>query len=158
MEAARSLSSSTAQFALPAGDSRFREYGSFVDAVDISLELSLRQVRAPLYKYITSNNVFALARKAAFAFFAVPGTERNETFLDAVRAAVPDKTREVIVACMRGGSLNVENKPGVSFGFSSPSLKAVYVLRQAGYKNVTHLGGGVYEWVRAGQPAEEAEG
>jgi len=102
--------------------------------------------------------VFSLARKAAFAFFAVPGTERNETFLDEVRAAVPDKSREVIVACMRGGNLNVENKPGVSFGFSSPSLKAVYVLRQAGYKNVTHLGGGVYEWVRSGQPAEEVEG
>ena len=57
--------------------------------------------------------------------------------------------------CERGGSL--ETKPGVKFGFSSRSLKGVHFLRQAGYRNVTHLAGGVYGWRRAGLPIEGDE-
>ena len=75
------------------------------------------------------------------AFFAVPGTERDPEWLERVRAAVPDLGSEVIVACERGGSL--ETRPGTQYGFSSRSLKALHFLRQAGYRNVSHLRGGV---------------
>jgi len=112
-------------------------------------------LRIPLYIYIQRTNVFALARRLAFAFFAVPGTERNPEWLTDVQAAVPDKGAQIIVACTRGGKL--DQKPGAMFGFSSPSLKAVHFLREAGYRNVAHLGGGLYEWERSELPLEEAD-
>ena len=102
-------------------------------------------LRLSPYKLIDSNTIFSLIRKAAFAFFAVPGTERDPEWITKMRAAVPLGT-EIIVACERGGSL--ETRPGTMYGFSSRSLKAIHFLRLAGYSNVCHLSGGMYEWCR----------
>lgn len=94
---------------------------------------------------------FAIIRRAAFAFFAIPGTERNPEWLSLVGAAVKNnKNADIICVCERGGSL--QNKPGMSLGFQSRSLKAVYLLRQAGYRNVKVLEGGMYKWTAEDLP------
>ena len=106
---------------------------------------------APLYRLIEGFSPFAVIRRAAFAFFAIPGTERNPKWLDQVNAATKDnKGAELIIVCERGGSLT--NKPGMSMGFQSRSLKAVYLLRQAGFRNVKVLEGGMYGWGQADLP------
>lgn len=51
---------------------------------------------------------------------------------------------QVYVICESGGSL--VSRPGVPTGFQSRSLKAVYFLKNAGYKNVKHIKGGYFEW------------
>ena len=111
-------------------------------------------LRAPLYKLIERFDVFSLIRKAAFAFFAVDGTERNPEWLPDLAKSV-DKSQELIVFCERGGKL--VGGSGDKFGFSSRSLKAVYLLREAGFTNVKHLEGGVYAWKRAGLPTVSAQ-
>lgn len=95
-------------------------------------------------------------RRAAFAFFAVPGTEGDPEWLGAVERALPDKGAPVVCACERGGRLS--NRAGEKLGSQSRSLKAVFLLRQAGYTDVRLLDGGVYEWRRAGLPVVEEEG
>ena len=40
----------------------------------------------------------------------------------------------------------------MKFGFQSRSLKALYYLRQAGYRNVKHMTGGVAQWAADGLP------
>jgi len=110
-----------------------------------------RAVSAALYRPIQGKDVFANIRRAAFAFFAIAGTERNPEWLNQVQAAVKgNKGAEIICVCERGGSL--ENKPGMKLGFQSRSLKAVYLLRQAGYRNVKVLDGGMYRWAREDLP------
>ena len=51
-----------------------------------------------------------------------------------------------------GGSL--ENKPGVTTGFQSRSLKAIYRLQEAGYRRVYHVQGGMIDWNVADLPVE----
>ena len=113
-------------------------------------------VAAPLYRLIEGFSPFAIIRRAAFAFFAIPGTERNPEWLEQVAAAVKgNKGAELIVVCERGGSL--VNKPGMSLGFQSRSLKAVYLLRQAGFRNVRVMEGGMYGWGQADLPVVSDE-
>jgi rhodanese-related sulfurtransferase len=109
----------------------------------------------PLYVPIQGWDAFSNIRRVAFAFFGIAGTELDPAWLASVTAAIPNKGSEVIVVCEMGGRL--ENKPGVKFGFQSRSLKAFYYLRQAGYKNVKHLRGGVAAWAADGLPLEERE-
>ena len=100
-------------------------------------------------------DVFSNIRRVAFAFFGLAGTELNPNWLADVQRAVPNKSAELVVMCEMGGKL--ENKPGMKFGFQSRSLKALYYLRQAGYRNVRHMTGGVAAWAAAGLPLEERE-
>jgi rhodanese-related sulfurtransferase len=109
----------------------------------------------PLYVPIQGWDAFSNIRRVAFAFFGIAGTELDPSWLASVTAAIPNKGSEVIVVCEMGGRL--ENKPGVKFGFQSRSLKAFYYLRQAGYKNVKHLRGGVAAWAADGLPLEGEE-
>ncbi len=48
---------------------------------------------------------------------------------------------EIQVLCEMGGSL--DNKPGVTTGFQSRSLKAIYKLREAGFARLYHVRGGL---------------
>jgi rhodanese-related sulfurtransferase len=123
-----------------------------VRLADAATKLRIPQaVSAPLYRLIQGFSPFAVIRRAAFTFFAIPGTERNPEWLDQVSAATKNnKGAEIIVVCERGGSLT--NKPGMSMGFQSRSLKAVYLLRQAGFRNVKVLDGGMYGWGQADLP------
>jgi rhodanese-related sulfurtransferase len=109
----------------------------------------------PLYVPIQGWDAFSNIRRVAFAFFGIAGTELDPSWLSSVTAAIPNKGSEVVVVCEMGGRL--ENKPGVKFGFQSRSLKALYYLRQAGYKNVKHLRGGVAAWAADGLPLEGEE-
>jgi len=43
----------------------------------------------------------------------------------------------------------------MTYGFQSRSLKAYHFLKQAGYRNVRHLRGGVDAWAREGLPLAE---
>lgn len=88
-------------------------------------------------------------RRLAFAFFGIPGTERNPSWLSTVEETI-SKDQEVVVMCELGGTL--EKKVGMDTGFQSRSLKAVHFLQQAGYQNVLHLKGGFPEWVREELP------
>ena len=52
-----------------------------------------------------------------------------------------------------GGTL--ENKPGVTTGFQSRSLKAIYALQEAGYRRVFHVQGGMIDWNVSDLPVVE---
>lgn len=89
------------------------------------------------------------ARRAAFTFFGIPGTERNPFWLDEVKDKIP-KDQEIVVMCEMGGSL--EKKLGLETGFQSRSLKAIHFLQKAGYKQIYHMKGGINEWIRENLP------
>ena len=115
-----------------------------------------RAVPIPLYVPIRNWDVFSNVRRVAFAFFGLAGTELSPTFVaDVAVATKGNKNAELVVMCERGGSL--ENRPGMKSGFQSRSLKALYYLRQAGYRNVRHLTGGVTAWAADGLPVQDAE-
>ena len=115
-----------------------------------------RALSVPLYVPIQNWDVFSNVRRVAFAFFGLAGTELNPSFVDDVVAATKgNKNAELVVMCDRGGSL--ENRPGMKLGFQSQSLKALYYLRQAGYKNVRHMTGGITAWAADGLPVQDAE-
>ena len=110
-------------------------------------------VQVPLYQPIARFDAASIIRRAAFAFFAIAGTERNPEFLAQVARRVPNKGAELLCLCESGGSL--ETRAGVAKGFQSRSLKSVFLLRQAGYKNVKHVRGGSRAWQKAGLPMVE---
>jgi hypothetical protein len=115
-----------------------------------------RAVAVPLYVPIQKWDVFSNVRRVAFAFFGIAGTELNPAFLAGVEAATKgNKGAELVVFCERGGSL--ENRPQMKLGFQSRSLKAVFYLRRAGFRNVRHMTGGVSAWAAAGLPVEDGQ-
>ena len=61
-------------------------------------------------------DVPSIARRVAFAFFGIPGTERNPDWLEDVESTIP-KDKEVVVLCELGGTL--EKKAGMDTGFQS---------------------------------------
>jgi hypothetical protein len=115
-----------------------------------------RAVAVPLYVPIQKWDVFSNVRRVAFAFFGIAGTELNPEFLSGVDAATKgNKNAELVVFCERGGSL--ENRPQMKLGFQSRSLKALFYLRRAGYRNVRHLTGGISAWAADGLPVEDGQ-
>jgi rhodanese-related sulfurtransferase len=79
-----------------------------------------------------------------------------------------DKTRQVIVYCSIGGTLQtfVERKgpkakkyndPERLFGRQSRSLKAIYELQQAGFTNVVHMKDGLNQWMHLDLPLEAVD-
>eukprot|EP01026_Neomeris_dumetosa_P016075 TRINITY_DN1610_c0_g1_i2.p2 TRINITY_DN1610_c0_g1~~TRINITY_DN1610_c0_g1_i2.p2 ORF type:complete len:283 (-),score=36.36 TRINITY_DN1610_c0_g1_i2:1087-1935(-) len=102
-------------------------------------------INVPLYQPISGMGIAANVRRAGFAFFGIYGTERNLGFLEEMESKF-SKDEAIIVVCEGGGS--IETKPGVSTGFQSQSLKAVYELQKAGFKKVSHLKGGLRQWAR----------
>jgi len=108
-------------------------------------------LNVPLYRQIQGWGLAANVRRAAFAFFGIIGSELNPEWLAEMEAQVP-KDKKLVVTCARGGKINAK---GTKFGFESRSLKAVFRLRNAGYKNVQHLEGGISQWEREGLPVLE---
>ncbi len=49
-----------------------------------------------------------------------------------------------------------ETLPALYTSLCRRSLKAVYFLQQAGFQRVSHVSGGLAEWVREGLPLVEA--
>lgn len=112
-------------------------------------------VNVPLYKPIQNWDIASNIRRAGFAFFGIFGTELNMDFAEDALAAVP-KNKDLYVICEMGGTL--QNKPGVNTGFQSRSLKAIYLLQQAGYNRLYHVKGGLIDWGTQGLPTESGSG
>eukprot|EP01026_Neomeris_dumetosa_P048426 TRINITY_DN4191_c0_g2_i5.p3 TRINITY_DN4191_c0_g2~~TRINITY_DN4191_c0_g2_i5.p3 ORF type:complete len:105 (-),score=10.66 TRINITY_DN4191_c0_g2_i5:110-424(-) len=97
------------------------------------------------------------------AGFAMTATERNTDFL-AEMERLKKKGDKIIVMCAIGGTLKDTldyfgkksgyKDPDRQFGRESRSLKAIYELVMAGYKNVVHLDGGFQQWKYEGFPIE----
>eukprot|EP00887_Chlorella_sp_A99_P002942 scaffold24.g2942.t1 len=93
-----------------------------------------------------------IARRVAFTFFGVVGTEYNPDFLAQVEAAAPNKGTPVILYCQIGGSL--EPWGSCEWGRQSRSLTAAYELLQADYRSVQVMEGGYCEWAKEERDAE----
>ncbi|DBB01063.1 TPA: hypothetical protein ACH3X1_000962 [Trebouxia sp. C0004] len=104
-------------------------------------------VGVPFMRSITGNSVRQNLRRAGFAFFGIfNGTEFNPDFYKDIEAAV-DKQKGAVLVCGVGGIL----EPLGRGGRQSRSLMAAYELASSGYKKVSILQGGFYEWERAGR-------
>ncbi|KAK3286481.1 hypothetical protein CYMTET_5983 [Cymbomonas tetramitiformis] len=100
----------------------------------------------PLYRPIQGSDLASNAKRAAFGWVGTYGNEFNDDWVDDMKQAFPNKGKPLILMCASGGSM--EAKPGAATGFQSRSLKAVYYLKKAGYKNVYHLEGGSTQWAK----------
>lgn len=122
---------------------------------------------APLFRLIQGNSFKANMRRLGYAFLTdFAGTERNPEFVNQVMDAVGgDKKKVVVVMCQIGGTLltYVERggakykkfaDPERKFGRQSRSLKAIYELQEAGFKNVLHLKDGLNQWIHEGFPID----
>ncbi|KAK4489763.1 hypothetical protein RD792_000400 [Penstemon davidsonii] len=107
-------------------------------------------INVQIYRLIKEWTAWDIARRAAFAFFGIfSGTEENPEFIQSVESKIP-KDGKIIVACSAGGTTKpTQNLPE---GQQSRSLIAAYLLVLNGYKNVYHLEGGIYNWVKEGLP------
>jgi rhodanese-related sulfurtransferase len=125
---------------------------------------------APLFRLIQGTELKDNLRRLGYALITdFKGTERNPNFIAAATAAVNnDKTRQVIVYCSIGGTLQtfVERKgpkakkyndPERLFGRQSRSLKAIYELQQAGFTNVVHMKDGLNQWMHLDLPLEAVD-
>ncbi|KAL3846115.1 hypothetical protein ACJIZ3_003518 [Penstemon smallii] len=107
-------------------------------------------INVQIYRLIKEWTAWDIARRVAFAFFGIfAGTEENPEFIQSVESKIP-KDGKIIVACSAGGTTKpTQNLPE---GQQSRSLIAAYLLVLNGYKNVYHLEGGIYNWVKEGLP------
>lgn len=125
---------------------------------------------APLFRLIQGNDMKSNMRRLGYALLTdFKGTERNPDFVAAATEAVGgDKTKQVIVYCSIGGTLQtfVERKgpkakkyndPERLFGRQSRSLKAIYELQEAGFTNVVHMKEGLNQWRHLDLPLEAME-
>lgn len=122
---------------------------------------------APLFRLIEGNELKDNLRRLGYALITdLKGTERNPDFVaEATEAVGGDKSKQVIVYCSIGGTLQtfVERKgpkakkyndPERLFGRQSRSLKAIYELQEAGFSNVVHMKGGLNEWMHLDLPLQ----
>lgn len=107
---------------------------------------------AEFYRLIQGWDATKIARRVAFTFFGVVGTEYNPDFLAQVEAAAPNKGTPVILYCQIGGSL--EPWGSCEWGRQSRSLTAAYELLQADYRSVQVMEGGYCEWAKEERDAE----
>uniref|UniRef100_A0A7S4FUP2 Rhodanese domain-containing protein n=1 Tax=Eutreptiella gymnastica TaxID=73025 RepID=A0A7S4FUP2_9EUGL len=120
-------------------------------------------ISVPLYRELEPKNIADNIKLLALASLQVEATEFNEDFIADCQKAGLNKGDKIIVCCTLGGTLdNMLRAPGMEarpatgarkWGQESRSLKACYELRQAGYKNVVHLDGGLNQWFYDGLPA-----
>ncbi|GLT48280.1 hypothetical protein SLA2020_219140 [Shorea laevis] len=139
---------------------RLQKENNFV-ILDVRPESEFKEAHPPdainvqIYRLIKEWTAWDIARRAAFAFFGIfSGTEENPEFLQSVESKL-DKDAKIIVACSTGGTM----KPSQSLpeGQQSRSLIAAYLLVLNGYKNVFHLEGGLYTWLKEGLPTVSEE-
>lgn len=139
---------------------RLQKENNFV-ILDVRPEAEFKEAHPPgainvqIYRLIKEWTAWDIARRAAFAFFGIfSGTEENPEFLQDVESRL-DKDAKIIVACSSGGTM----RPSQSLpeGQQSRSLIAAYLLVLNGYKNVFHLDGGLYSWLKEGLPTVAEE-
>lgn len=99
----------------------------------------------PMYRPMSKNDIFSWAKRIVFAWNGKAGTEFDPDWLEKVKASVP-KGKKVVLVCNQGGTL--ETKPGLNQGIPSRSLKGVYYLKDAGYRNVVYLEGGAQRYLK----------
>ncbi|KAK3250866.1 hypothetical protein CYMTET_39778 [Cymbomonas tetramitiformis] len=114
-------------------------------------------INVPMFQPVQGNSTFDNLKRLAMAAFAMQATERNPNFREEALAALP-KGKKLIVACATGGTLQTVIKrttpgkekeyadPERSFGKESRSLKGIFELYEAGFKDITHLEGGLNQW------------
>lgn len=126
-------------------------------------------VNVPLYRPVEGKGQWDTLKRFVMAVgLAMTATERNPDFAaDAVAALGANKRRKLILYCSLGGTLTVgmppwspdrkksfKDDPERAFGRESRSLKACYELLEAGWKDVTHMEGGLPQWRFEGKPVE----
>lgn len=121
-------------------------------------------VSAPLFLPLVERSFADTLKKLTLASLAVDATELNQDFIAECEKAGLKKSDTIIVTCTLGGSMdNVLRRKGKpdtmasgakAYGTESRSLKACYLLKQAGFKNVVHLDGGLNQWFSEGLPCE----
>ncbi|XP_010520947.1 PREDICTED: rhodanese-like domain-containing protein 14, chloroplastic [Tarenaya hassleriana] len=112
-------------------------------------------INVEMYRLIKEWTPWDIARRLGFAFFGIfSGTEENPEFLQKVEAKL-EKDAKIIVACSSAGTMKpTQNLPE---GQQSRSLIAAYLLVLNGYKNVFHLEGGFYTWLKQDLPVESED-
>lgn len=108
-------------------------------------------VSVPLYTPISGFSPIQMMRRVVYAANGMAGTELNENFVAEVVAAMPDKSKPIIVMCDSGGSYEATATSGLE-AKKSRSLIACYLLMQEGYENVLHADGGLRDWARLEMP------
>nr|ABK26625.1 unknown [Picea sitchensis] len=109
---------------------------------------------APLFRLIQGDSLKSNMRRLGYAFLT-----------DFAGTVGGDKRKVVVVMCQIGGTLltYVERggakykkfaDPERKFGRQSRSLKAIYELQEAGFKNVLHLKDGLNQWIHEGFPID----
>uniref|UniRef100_A0A7I4DUX8 Rhodanese domain-containing protein n=1 Tax=Physcomitrium patens TaxID=3218 RepID=A0A7I4DUX8_PHYPA len=146
------------------------KYTAWVQVHRVLTERGLQDVDCQeAYNRIKSAKAIAIDVREADDYANAHAEERNPDFVAAATEAVGgDKTKQVIVYCSIGGTLQtfVERKgpkakkyndPERLFGRQSRSLKAIYELQEAGFTNVVHMKEGLNQWRHLDLPLEAME-
>ena len=134
-------------------------------AVDYAKQHAEGAANVPLFRITAGDEKWDKIKRAVMAGLFMKATERDPEFVENVRKLVPNKNTKVIVMCSIGGTLETvvkvastgkvnKNDLDRTYGRESRSLKAIYELKRAGYKNVVHMEGGLSEWRYNGLPLE----
>ena len=134
-------------------------------AVDYAKQHAEGAANVPLFRITAGDEKWDKIKRAVMAGLFMKATERDPGFVENVRKLVPNKNTKVIVMCSIGGTLETvvkvastgkvnKNDLDRTYGRESRSLKAIYELKRAGYKNVVHMEGGLSEWRYNGLPLE----
>eukprot|EP01024_Parvocaulis_polyphysoides_P016511 TRINITY_DN17351_c0_g3_i1.p1 TRINITY_DN17351_c0_g3~~TRINITY_DN17351_c0_g3_i1.p1 ORF type:complete len:262 (-),score=28.99 TRINITY_DN17351_c0_g3_i1:255-995(-) len=120
-------------------------------------------INVPLFRPVQGKQFYDNVKRLAMGAFAMTATERNPDFVEDL-SKIKNKTDKLILLCAIGGTLKQTldyfgkksgyKDPERQFGRESRSLKAIYELVTAGYKNVVHLDGGFQQWKFQGFPIE----
>ena len=119
----------------------------FVDvrpAEDYAIFHAPGSVNVPLFGPITMDSPAKLMKQLLYSFNGMKGTDENPRFLEELAAAVPGKSK-LLVMCDSGGTYNPVGV--VLEGRRSRSLVAIYKMLDAGgWSDILHVYGGVREW------------
>ncbi|KAG2441611.1 hypothetical protein HXX76_003231 [Chlamydomonas incerta] len=114
-------------------------------------------VNVPFYQPIQGWTPWQVARRVGYAMFGISqGTEVNPKFLSELFERVPEPaTTPVVVYCNMGGSL--EPTKNDRNGQQTRSMVAAFALISSGFKNVSVLKGGYFDWTAQGRDIEMFE-
>lgn len=134
-------------------------------AKDFAKQRAEGAVNVPLFRITAGDDKWDKIKRVVMAGLFMNATERDPDFVENVRKIAPNKNTKIIVMCSIGGTLETvikvastgkvnKNDLDRTYGRESRSLKAVYELKRAGYKNIVHMEGGLSDWRFNGLPLE----